>query len=756
MPASLRPSLRRSAAEVQSLGLEDELSFGSDEDLMETIGEIDVPGVAAPGLTPVTSRGSTLPPPVSSSGSSVHKGRSKTSKPSRSFKPSKDSVRVRKDSQSSLASSTHLLPPLPPVPSGSMLDLPSDMFGDRNGTKRGSLMGAFKVRGLRKWRDDQSSKMSFVTDTHSQASTLSLSKMNSNSSSRPSISSSVAYTPVVNSPASIMAPHLSLPPFDAKNHYDYDTKQPLPPSVRDIFPEKEKATVKPAPVTPAAPVVSAWGPTDISSAILPTFPASVGALEPITVLSVQGAKRPPTSILSARGDRSIRNAAGVRWTPCTIVFTSFKVSVSGQPTDDDERTVAHVHVFSSLRQSPTQAAVPSLRRSRSITGTYDPSAPRVEVERRALCRMSTASIAEDYMDADGRASVLRVVFGDEDRTKAGDEWLLEMKDARELTEWIRHVKKTAILINAEELGYGPAIRSAYENQSLTAEDLAQKLSAHARAAADARGLKPKEVKAEVKPTDGGLNRAQSAEEIAKNASLGGIQHRKSFSEAPLPAGGEEPDSIGSAAGLTLSGLSLSDSFAFPAPPSDLPSFPAPPTDLPSFPLPPTSAPSLPAFPAPPSDLPVRRPAPAPPTKPPTAAELFAKSVSSTSPPKLPCPVNGHDADDEEEEVPVTRAVRAPTPPLRRSPPAEGAEPPKPAAVSVLQAKAKAQATPSIASTANGSQTSGTSRLRRLRGKPQVIDIMAEFSQFEADNTPVAEDEEPIRDDRERRIRFAEE
>lgn len=560
----------------------------------------------------------------------------------------------------------------------------------------------------------------------------------------------------------MMAPHLSLSPFDAKHHhhYDYDVKQSMPPSVRDIFPEKEKATVTPKQAP--SPVVAAWAPTDISSAILPTFPASVAALEPITMLSVQGAKRPPTSILSARGDRSIRNATGVRWTPCTLVFTSFKVSVSGQPTDDDERTVAHVHVFSTLRQTQAASSSPSLLRSRSITGTYDPTAPRVEVERRALCRMSSASIAEDYMDADGRASVLRIVFGDEDRTKAGDEWLLEMKDSRELTEWIRHVKKTAILINAEELGYGPAIRSAYENQSLTAEDLALKLSAHARSAAEARdknGSRKTGAQAESKSSDPALNRAQSAEEITTNASLGAIQHRKSFSESTLLVtdSHDEPDSLGSAAGLALSGLSLSGGFAFPAPPSDLPSFPAPPTDLPSFPMPPTAAPSMSAFPAPPSDLPVpvRRPAPAPPAaKTPSAAELFAKSVTSSSPPVLPCPVNGNDADDE-EDVPVSRLARSPTPPLRRSPPAEASEPPKPAAVSVLQAKSKAQA-PSIASTAGGSQASGTSRLRRQRGKPQVIDIMAEFSQMEADNTPLGEDEEPIRDDRERRIRFAEE
>jgi hypothetical protein len=54
-----------------------------------------------------------------------------------------------------------------------------------------------------------------------------------------------------------------------------------------------------------------------------------------------------------------------------------------------------------------------------------------------------------------------------------------------------------------------------------------------------------------------------------------------------------------------------------------------------------------------------------------------------------------------------------------------------------------------------SETSSTSRLRRLRNKPQAIDIMAEFSAIEAENMP-EDDDEPIREDRERRIRFAEE
>lgn len=142
---------------------------------METIGEIEVPPETSTPI-PDLPYGTTVAPSVSSTSGK----KSKSNMPSRSF------MRSRKESSSSsknsLGSTTHLLPPLPPVPAGSTLDLPADMFAerDKSGTKRGSIMGSFKVRGLRKWRDDQSSRTSFVTDSQSMGSTLSLSKIGSN------------------------------------------------------------------------------------------------------------------------------------------------------------------------------------------------------------------------------------------------------------------------------------------------------------------------------------------------------------------------------------------------------------------------------------------------------------------------------------------------------------------------------------------------------------------------------------------------
>lgn len=176
MPASVNSSLRsrvRQAQEHQSLGLEDELDFGSDEDLMETIGEIEVAEedqAAVPDLPDLAQS-------KSNSGSNRRLKSSKTS--SRSLR--KEGKNSHNSSSSSLASSTHLLPPLPPVPSGAALDLPTDMFGSVGSVdsrKRGSILGAFK--GMRRRKDDQSSKASFMTDSQSMGSTISLSKITSN------------------------------------------------------------------------------------------------------------------------------------------------------------------------------------------------------------------------------------------------------------------------------------------------------------------------------------------------------------------------------------------------------------------------------------------------------------------------------------------------------------------------------------------------------------------------------------------------
>ncbi|CAK9783720.1 hypothetical protein CC85DRAFT_288322 [Cutaneotrichosporon oleaginosum] len=724
MPSSRRISARRSGVESHSVGLEDELSFGSEEDLMETIGEIQVPE------EPLDSRS------IASASSSASKPKlPKLSKSTRSFVRSrKESSASTSSSKTSLASTTHLLPPLPPVPSGSTLDLPADMFTERerpSSSKRGSIMGAFKSKGMglrSKWRDDHSNRSSFVTDTHSMGSTLSLSKIGSNVSSRPSVSSSFAHTPHGGPSPNSTVPHLGPLSFDQSSDPSFHSGQKQPPAGSHIVlhPSLRNLENAPASGSPTSSIGGhkSWGQGDVASAILPPFPATIGSLEPITVFSAEASKR--TSSAS-------RSPFPNRWSPCTLVFTQFKVSLNSEdsPGSDTERTVAHIHVYSKSAQAvsgmASMASVGSaVRRTRSNAGINGESAGRVEIERRWLSRSTTAALCDDEPDADGRSVVMRILWGDEDGATS-TQWLVEMKDTRQLQEWIRQIKKTAIMINAEELGYGSAIRPAFETKGVSADELAHQLSLHARAVAEggaggkAGGALPSPSAASTgagseeerrRPSldaiqGAPLARSHSASEAnAPNGSLGRA-HLNTGSEEKMPAAAPAAEvdwfngprangsSTGTATPNDLGGLfgGMNLGMAFPTPPSDLPP-------------------------------PMRR-------KPPSPLNTIPARVATP-------PVTHVSAYDEDEDVAPAAAPRPPTPPLKKE--------------EVLTAHLRKPA--SVASE-TPSQTSTTSRLRRLRGKPQVIDIMAEFSAVEAENMP-EDEEEPIREDRERRIRFAEE
>lgn len=699
-----------------SFGLEDELSFGSDEDLMETIGEIEVPQEERPvARSPANA---TLPPPVSSS----------STKPPKATKSSRSFIRSRKESTSggsrtSLASTTHLLPPLPPVPSGSQLDLPADMYSERDktGQKRGSIMGALKVRGLRKWRDDQSSRNSFVTDSQSMSSTLSLSKIGSNTcewhlglstslmpASRPSLSSSMAYTPVGGPSPSSTVPHLgplSLPSFDSTSERGFNIGHQ---EVKEAagYDEPHVAlrnmalgggqTTSSGATTPSITTVTSptssiipnesWTPRDISSAILPAFPSTLASLEPITVFSAEAFKRPSSTA---------RSPSQSRWSPCTLVFTLFKVSVNTEDASEiggtTERTVAHVHVYSKAPSHIALGGSTGIRRAKSNAGfNVESTSGRVEIERRLLSRSTTASICDDHTDADGRTVVMQILWGDEDGTKSS-EWLIEMKDATQLHEWIRQIKKTSIMINAEGLGYGRAIRPAFETSAVSADDLAHQLSVHARAvAAEASvGVLPSPASQEetrrlsLDATQGAaLARSHSADAVETRSGTLGRAHRKAGSEEKVqtPAmseldwfGTSNDNALG---GLSLGGFNLGGTLAFPAPPSDLP----PPR-------------------------PLRTAA--------SKNKVVSNALAMSSTPVLPTMVNASAAAFDDPEVLDDLSVRPPTPPRRGA-----SKDDRSLQLHLLQSRGKA---PSIASTTT-SATSTTSRLRRLRGKPQVIDI----------------------------------
>lgn len=443
----------------------------------------------------------------------------------------------------------------------------------------------------------------------------------------------------------------------------------------------------PSPTNSITQHYQSWTPSDISPAVLPAFPSTLAALEPITVFTAEASKRPSSTA---------RSPSPARWSPCILVFTLFKVSFNGDeslpPLDDStERTVAHVHVYSKAPHIVPGDSTGSVRRAKSSAGfNLESTSGLVEIERRLLSRSTTASICEDNTDADGRSVIMQIIWGEEECTKS-TEWLVAMTSTAQLDEWVRQIKKTSIMINAEELGYGQAIRPAFEMLTVSADDLAQRLSLHALSvAAEAKAgalISPSAASQEeprrvsLDATQGAaLTRSHSADEVEPRGGTLGRVHRKVGSEEQVQMPANEVDWFApndGLGGLSLGGLSLGGGLAFPAPPSDLP---------------------------------------APRLRPRTSSKgkVASTSFGMSSTPVLPTMLNvSAPAFDDSEVLDDSPIVRPPTPPRRA--PKDELSPPQ---LQHLQSRGSA---PSIAST-TASQTSTTSRLRRLRGKPQVIDI----------------------------------
>lgn len=559
--------------------------------------------------------------------------------------------------------------------------------------------------------------------------------------SRPSLSSSFAQNPATPVSAAPQLAHLNLSHSSCELSKGYSSGSPL----HDIYGKQQpryepsldnssvttdnSAQVETPPVSAAkvrAP--SSWYSSELSAAILPEFPASSSQLQPITVLAIAASFRQV-----AAGFGGVSQS---RWVPCTLVFTCFKVSAEEQPrhTGGGERSVAHIHVLAppsaqQQRALPNITSIGSLRRpTKGSAPAFKPDASsRLEVERRLLTRFSSAEITRDYAHSEGRDLALRVLFGDSvDGAKASGEWLIEIKDMSQLQESVNQIKKTAIMINAEDLGYGHAIRAAFESPSVSADELAQKLSIHARAVAARREQKspptsdaPSESFRRLKVQDSPSSAAsQELRRDSLDATQGAALARSRSAEdmrSSLPAASQVP---------------LADTFSMPDA-RDEPNRLSTGSTSAAFAL--TSA--L-AFPAPPSDLPPRRPMRAMPAPPAPAASQPNVDVNvNVVPPGL---------DESGSSTPLG----APTPSRSRSP-----------SMSSSKRTLMAPGAAGTASIASNNSGSSTSRLRRLRGKPQVVDVMAEFSALEAERMPPApeeEEEDPVRDDRARRIRFAQE
>ncbi|OCF78181.1 hypothetical protein I204_00118 [Kwoniella mangroviensis CBS 8886] len=251
---------------------------------------------------------------------------------------------------------------------------------------------------------------------------------------------------------------------------------------------------------PSSPMLS----SDIVSVLLPSFPSSLSALSSIQILQAtvirqtipssnnhNGSGMPDkeksnsirslTSVLSSSNNGNSSNSNKPIWITQQLVLTSFKVGGSTPQSTPDpneylspsrSRTVAHLHLFSVPGTSSSTGGS-------SQTFGRRPSLPsnamneEVELERRIVSKESTAGVWNH--DENGRKFVMRLGFENEtDQSQADNEWIVEMRNADQLQEWIRQIKSIAVVIRAEREGHGHAIRNAYSD-AIRGDDLALEL-----------------------------------------------------------------------------------------------------------------------------------------------------------------------------------------------------------------------------------------------------------------------------------------
>ncbi|KAK4688780.1 hypothetical protein P7C73_g1314, partial [Tremellales sp. Uapishka_1] len=240
----------------------------------------------------------------------------------------------------------------------------------------------------------------------------------------------------------------------------------------------------------------------LSSILLPSLPASLSSLESIQILSAMVIKRNSAGSISGvtpekrsftsgfRPSTSGSSAApsfGYRsrpiWTSQQLILTSFKVGGSTPQTSPDPnifaspgsifktsaadsmaRTIAHLHCFSTTAgASPNRpnTATSMSGGKRPTTGQGLQMGQGVEVERKELGMNCTAGVwAEGAKEK--RICVMKVCFGEEE---GGGE-------CEQLQEWISQIQSIAVVIKAENLEFGQAIRKAYNKGTVQGGDLA--------------------------------------------------------------------------------------------------------------------------------------------------------------------------------------------------------------------------------------------------------------------------------------------
>ncbi|WVF66911.1 hypothetical protein IAT40_001654 [Kwoniella sp. CBS 6097] len=304
------------------------------------------------------------------------------------------------------------------------------------------------------------------------------------------------------------------PIVDDQNSLETEAKVPREKIVRPGLVSRSTTSSLGLPLPPPSPLSAGLG--DITSVLLPTFPASIASLSSIQILSATvirrvfitgssgipenqrgGSIKSLASVLS--GGHNTHNAAPTAsprpmWITQQLVLTSFKVGGSTpQATPDPNeysergsstRTIAHLHMFnvpgssnpttkSPSKSSPIGLGIgpgssQSFGRRPSLTSG---GAEEGEIERQMIRGDCTAGVWED--DEGKRKCVMRISFGRE--AEGEGEWVVEMRNGEQLQEWIRQIKSIAIVIRAETEGHGRVIRDAYTSGAVRGDDLALEL-----------------------------------------------------------------------------------------------------------------------------------------------------------------------------------------------------------------------------------------------------------------------------------------
>ncbi|WVQ83452.1 hypothetical protein IAT38_005593 [Cryptococcus sp. DSM 104549] len=564
----------RPAQPSSGLGIEDELSFGSDEDLLADVGEID--------LTPAT-----MPPtagkPEKKSGSRFKLSSSKK-KPEESHGAEKERERREKKDTRHLSKAALVLEPqmesvLDLTSQGgysrssgsasgstpSLPGLPAGALSSSGTQKRRGLRGALKGLGMKKEdpvavfggqralggrasEKKLSDKLyavrsieSYTTADLSPQQSIDLS-LSSYSSRRTEYTASSVHThhlaPIPTSPfkahrpgsltdnSTIASKHTSVSSFAHRASISTSigtthngTASPVPShkdkSILGKFPDapldrqiSPKATPHRPSLTTTPTYASADSDAALLAVLLPSFPATLSALENIQILSATVIRRtlPAFAEKESRGLRGfgLGGASGspgqggkrrAAWTTQQIVLTSVKIGGSTPPESpalggpglaepSSARTIAHLHLFSVPAPPASPIKATSGDASASASPVKASSAGQVELERMVIKAASTAGVWDESMSGDGsgggdakRKFMMRVGYGAGGEGEGGDsEWVVEMRNAEQLQEWIRQIKSIATLVRAEQEGHGEAIRSAYNTGTIHGDALALALN----------------------------------------------------------------------------------------------------------------------------------------------------------------------------------------------------------------------------------------------------------------------------------------